>query len=365
MLEGSNTPSGSDENIPSTARVCPECGELAGSQPFCAACGLNLSQQQRLPSRGEWEVAHPLVPVADAAFPTPAELSCRGQPTAADPAPEASEELAPERPEWTTPLPPMPSHEPVFTPTTSEPSFSGTPMANWGYRVGAFLVDVSLVVLVGLGVGYLAEAAGADSDTAESIGGLTILGAWLINTSVVVGLTRGQSLGKRLAGTRIVRENGLPARFGIGLVRDTICRLLYIIPLVALVDAFMPLGENRQSLRDKIVRTRVLREPAYRARRWILTLAAVLLTGSWVAVSIAAGSWDSTTNYSALDRDVFISGCADEGGSEAGCSCAFDYVKARVPYDEYAQADRTEVTSDWPPRVRRTLADAFTNCDAF
>jgi hypothetical protein len=38
-----------------TARVCPECGQPAGAQAFCAACGRNLSQLTRLPTRAQWE----------------------------------------------------------------------------------------------------------------------------------------------------------------------------------------------------------------------------------------------------------------------------------------------------------------------
>ena len=37
------------------ARVCPDCGSLAGAQPFCATCGRNLSLIERLPTRAEWE----------------------------------------------------------------------------------------------------------------------------------------------------------------------------------------------------------------------------------------------------------------------------------------------------------------------
>lgn len=36
-------------------RVCPECGEPAGDQPFCSSCGRNLAYEHRLPSREEWE----------------------------------------------------------------------------------------------------------------------------------------------------------------------------------------------------------------------------------------------------------------------------------------------------------------------
>jgi ribosomal protein L37E len=46
-------------------RVCVRCGETAGEQRFCSACGLNLSVQQELPSRAEWEAAQ--VPPAQAA----------------------------------------------------------------------------------------------------------------------------------------------------------------------------------------------------------------------------------------------------------------------------------------------------------
>ena len=35
--------------------MCPDCGGDAGTQPFCAACGRNLTQVERLPTRSEWE----------------------------------------------------------------------------------------------------------------------------------------------------------------------------------------------------------------------------------------------------------------------------------------------------------------------
>lgn len=211
---------------------------------------------------------------------------------------------------------------------------------------------------------------GWTDDTLETVAFLVMIGVWVLNTTVVVGVTGGQSLGKRLAGTRIVHESGTRIGFGVGFVRDTICRLLYFIPLIALIDSFMPLGSDGQSMRDKMVSTRVLREPVYRARRWLLTAAAVLVTGATVVVTAAADTWDEPgtaaapgNGYEAIDRDAFISGCRDEGGEETTCACAFDYIKARVSYDEYLEADRTADTNKWPPRVRRVIADAFTKCD--
>jgi predicted RNA-binding Zn-ribbon protein involved in translation (DUF1610 family) len=40
---------------PTSGRVCPDCGEPAGAQPFCSSCGVNLASQKRLPTRDEWK----------------------------------------------------------------------------------------------------------------------------------------------------------------------------------------------------------------------------------------------------------------------------------------------------------------------
>lgn len=57
-------------------RVCPECGESAGTQPFCGSCGKNLMHVERLPSREEWEARQArklgeTAPRAAAAIPRP------------------------------------------------------------------------------------------------------------------------------------------------------------------------------------------------------------------------------------------------------------------------------------------------------
>jgi uncharacterized RDD family membrane protein YckC len=306
------------------AGTCPGCGAAVNSGPSCENCGHAIFQT-----------------------------------------------VTPERPE-------TPEHAGFAPPTMSprvfepkpEPTFAGREMASWGYRVGAFLVDLGLVLGAGFAVGALGVPLGWSESTAETVGFLVMIGVWVLNTSVVVGVTGGQSLGKRLAGTRIVHESGTRIGFGVGFLRDTICRLLFFIPLIGLVDSLMPLGREHQSMRDKMVGTRVLREPVYRSRRWLLTLAAVLVTAGWVAFTAAADMWEEPSTsaapgngYQAIDRDAFISGCRDEGGGEKTCACAFDYIKARLSYDEYLEADRTTNTSKWPPRVRRVIADAFTKCD--
>src|SRR5437870_810820 len=48
-----------DETVRADARVCPDCGQVAVGQPFCSRCGRNLTQDERLPSRSDWERDHP------------------------------------------------------------------------------------------------------------------------------------------------------------------------------------------------------------------------------------------------------------------------------------------------------------------
>ncbi|HMJ32900.1 MAG TPA: hypothetical protein VK501_03195 [Baekduia sp.] len=50
----------------SGARVCPFCGEPPGVGVFCAACGRNLAQVERLPTRAQWEAGEPSAAADDA-----------------------------------------------------------------------------------------------------------------------------------------------------------------------------------------------------------------------------------------------------------------------------------------------------------
>jgi hypothetical protein len=47
----------------SQVRVCSYCGQPPGAGVFCDACGRNLSQVERLPTRAEWEI-DPSAPAA-------------------------------------------------------------------------------------------------------------------------------------------------------------------------------------------------------------------------------------------------------------------------------------------------------------
>jgi len=72
--------------VEANERVCPFCGEPPGAGVFCAACGRNLTEVERLPSRGEWEAGGGEA----GGGPTPGPSS----PRAADPSPTAAADSA-------------------------------------------------------------------------------------------------------------------------------------------------------------------------------------------------------------------------------------------------------------------------------
>jgi uncharacterized RDD family membrane protein YckC len=114
--------------------------------------------------------------------------------------------------------------------------------AGFGYRVAAFLFDLGLA-LAALTAALLAGL----SSGAALIAGLAV---WVFVTSVAGAVFDGQSLGKRLAGTRVITARGAPVGFGKSLLRDTLARLLYLVPLFFVVDSvFAAASEDGRTLR--------------------------------------------------------------------------------------------------------------------
>ncbi len=71
----------------------------------------------------------------------------------------------------------------------------------------------------------------------------------------------GQTLGYMALGLRLVRADGQPVSFGLGLVRYLLIYLSFAICLVpAIISAFMiGLGQRKQGIHDLIVGTYVVR----------------------------------------------------------------------------------------------------------
>ena len=166
------------------------------------------------------------------------------------------------------------------------PSASSGPqeLAGVGQRIGGALLDVVLSLLMMLpgliiGGGMLfaaasqAEANGGEPQGAAIaiggilVGGLIILGNGLIPmvVNIVLISKSGQSLGKKIIGTRMVSQHtGETVGFVHGfLLRTFVFQLITGIPVVggfiALADIVFLFTEGNQTLHDRLAGTRVVR----------------------------------------------------------------------------------------------------------
>ena len=76
-------------------------------------------------------------------------------------------------------------------------------IAGFGYRVAAFLFD--------LGLALVALTAALIAGLPEGAAFAVCIAAWVFVTSVASGVFDGQTLGKRLAGTRVISGRGAAA----------------------------------------------------------------------------------------------------------------------------------------------------------
>jgi uncharacterized RDD family membrane protein YckC len=150
----------------------------------------------------------------------------------------------------------------------------GQPLASWGSRVGATLIDwlVLLVPAVVLAIIVVAIAAGSDTGAIVTgiLGFLAYLVVLFIYAPVLMareGANNGQTWGKQMLGIRVVRDNGQPMSFGWAALREIAVKGLAlsiassIIPFIPLfLDYFWPLwdDENR-ALHDMVCSTHVVR----------------------------------------------------------------------------------------------------------
>jgi uncharacterized RDD family membrane protein YckC len=152
----------------------------------------------------------------------------------------------------------------------------GQPLASWGSRVGATLIDW-LVLLIPAAILSALVIGGIDEDSgAWELVGLSILSFLLWSAIVLLyapllmirqGERNGQTLGKQVVGIRAVRDSGEPFGFWWAVLREVVVKNLAvgiassIIPVIPwLLDNLWPLwdDENR-ALHDMVVSTQVIR----------------------------------------------------------------------------------------------------------
>jgi len=157
----------------------------------------------------------------------------------------------------------------------------GEPLASWGSRVGAAIVDwlivgIPAIVLFVVIVGGTIGLTGDDDSSAWAVLGASLL--WIAVAFALVllyaptlmareGSHNGQTLGKQMVGIRVVRDSGESMNFGWAALRELVVKGFLvgfassIIPLLPwLLDVLWPLwdDENR-ALHDMVVSTHVVR----------------------------------------------------------------------------------------------------------
>jgi uncharacterized RDD family membrane protein YckC len=134
--------------------------------------------------------------------------------------------------------------------------------ASWGRRLGAYLLDVLVLVVPFIAIVVIALVAGDpedENDTAWAVIGFSYL-AWLVLPflyfTLMHGRESGQTLGKRWLGIRVVDDHtGRSVGYGRAFGRYAITfvfSLFFFIPL--LLDYLWPLWDRKnQALHDKVV----------------------------------------------------------------------------------------------------------------
>ncbi len=173
-------------------------------------------------------------------------------------------------PAYGGPIPPGGWQQPI----AQQPGWSGQPLASWGSRLGATLIDwlILLVPVVILTIIVVGIAAG--SDTGAVVTGILGLLAYLVVAFAYApvlmardGQNNGQTWGKQMLGIRVVRDSGEAMSFGWAALREIAVKGLAvgiaasIIPIIPwFLNYFWPLWDDQnRALHDMVCSTHVVR----------------------------------------------------------------------------------------------------------
>ena len=125
---------------------------------------------------------------------------------------------------------------------------SALEIASAGQRLGAFLIDLVISIIVVIG-----SAIGGEGQTMNTVFGIAY---WIIVLFMVA--TRGQSPGKIAIGIKIVKMDGRPIGFGTMLLREVLGKIVSAIILL-LGYIWILFDGKRQGWHDKIASTIVVK----------------------------------------------------------------------------------------------------------
>jgi uncharacterized RDD family membrane protein YckC len=183
--------------------------------------------------------------------------------------------------QWAAPPGPPAFPAQSQNPGGGPPASGEAPYATWGIRVGGYLIDtvIFLVVLVvlfilfrhsnTLEVHLMARRGSGTKRRHFSTVPFLITGVlYIVYGTVLCGSSRGQTVGMRAVGVRAVREGSLGTLgYGRALARavvEGVLRLVdllfFLLGLVWVLDMLFPLWDKkRQTLHDKVAGSVVLR----------------------------------------------------------------------------------------------------------
>ena len=153
-----------------------------------------------------------------------------------------------------------------YSPT---PEWTGPPLADYGQRVIAYLIDWAISVVLIIVVVILSAILGAISDAlgllVVVVGYLGVFAYQIWNLAYLQG-TNGQTLGKMAQGISLVKEETLqPIGIGMVIVRYLVAGALAGVTcgIYGLLDILWPLWDpKRQRLTDKILKNVVIKSQA-------------------------------------------------------------------------------------------------------
>ncbi|MCY4474815.1 MAG: RDD family protein [Chloroflexi bacterium] len=130
---------------------------------------------------------------------------------------------------------------------------SALEIASAGQRLGAFLIDLVISIIVGIAGFVIGSAMGGEGQTMNTVLGIAY---WIIVLFMVA--TRGQSPGKIAIGIKIVKMDGRPIGFGTMLLREVLGKIVSAIILL-LGYIWILFDGKRQGWHDKIANTYVVK----------------------------------------------------------------------------------------------------------
>jgi len=154
-----------------------------------------------------------------------------------------------------------PTEDDAFVPVANQAG-APRPLATLGARFAGSILDGLIYMVPLLPIFLTAVLTGEEEVTALAGLGVMVFVAVAVIQIYLISTT-GQSLGKKMVKTRIIREDGSAVDFVSGvLIRAWVMGLLGAIPLVGsliqIADPLFIFGERRQCLHDRLAKTLVI-----------------------------------------------------------------------------------------------------------